>query len=195
MARRTNEFVAEQPGVHHFDGARKLQDKLVENWAGEAAPHTRDLLQLGACKSRFGQILLGQFAQAGLSEKGHVDCGGEGEKSFVRADIRGGLFAADMLLARREGENEAAATFGIEGLARETARELANKFIARGDHSDEGPAITWSHAQALTFHGDDIGFGRRLHDPSETASVIPSTRRAPPAWANSASCGTSSSMP
>ena len=130
----------------------------------EAAAHTGNFLQLGARESRFGQILLGQFAQAVLAEKRHVNRCGQREERLVRADIRRGLLAADVLLARRESKNEAAASFCIEGLTREPARELPNKFIARGDHAHVRPAITRRHAKTLTFHGDDVGFGRRLHN-------------------------------
>ena len=93
-----------------------------------------------------------------------MNCGGQREERFVGADIRGGFFAADVLLARGERENESAAAFGVEGLAGEAAGKLADEFVARGDHADVRTAVTGRYAEALTFHRHDIGFGGRLHD-------------------------------
>ena len=57
---------------------------------------------------------------------------GEGERAEagVRADVRGRLLAADVLLARREREHEAALALGIDRLADEPAGHLAHEFRA-----------------------------------------------------------------
>src|SRR3546814_4980536 len=48
-----------------------------------------------------------QVAQPRLAEQGHVDREGERAQAAVGADVARGLFAPDMLLARRERQHEA----------------------------------------------------------------------------------------
>ena len=83
---------------------------------------------------------------------------------FVGADVRSGLLAADVLLARGQRQHEAAAPRGVGGLARQAARHLPHEFFARGDHAHIRPAIARRDAKRLAFHGHDVGFRRRPDD-------------------------------
>ena len=68
-----------------------------------------------------------------------------------------------MLLASGERQNESAAAFGIGGLTCKTARHLPDELISRRNNAGEGPAVARCKAEALGFHGNDVGFGRRAH--------------------------------
>ena len=57
------------------------------------------------------------LADAFLADQAKVNRRGEGVQRFVGADVRGRLLAADVLLARGESENEAAAAFGVRRLS------------------------------------------------------------------------------
>src|SRR5277367_7196621 len=91
-----------------------------------------------------------------------MHCRGECAERLVRADIGSGFLATDVLLASGQRQYESAAAFGIGGLARETAGHLPHEFIAGGDDACEWATITWREAEALRFHGDDVGFGGRM---------------------------------
>ena len=69
-----------------------------------------------------------------------------------------------MLLARREGQHEAALAIFVFSLAHQTAGNLPDEFFFGGQHSRVGPTESERHAERLRFHGDNIGFTGRLHD-------------------------------
>src|SRR5437762_2661903 len=69
----------------------------------------------------------------------------------IGADIARGLFAADMLFARRKRQNEAASPLGIYRLTRKSARHLAQEFLTGRKQPDIGPAEIQPVAQRLTF--------------------------------------------
>ena len=68
-----------------------------------------------------------------------MDRCGERAKRLVGANVGGGFLAADMLLARGERQDEAAAAFGVGGLAREAAGHLANKLSREATTPAKGP--------------------------------------------------------
>ena len=55
-----------------------------------------------------GEVLLGELAQALFAVDGEEDGDHQGDERLVGADVGGRLFAADVLLAGGEGEDEAA---------------------------------------------------------------------------------------
>src|SRR3546814_19477784 len=77
-----------------------------------------------------------QVAQPRLAEQGHVDREGERAQAAVGADVARGLFAPDMLLARRERQHEATLAVGIDGLAAQPPRHLANLFLLAPEQPD-----------------------------------------------------------
>src|SRR3546814_20199582 len=80
-----------------------------------------------------------QVAQPRLAEQGHVDREGERAQAAVGADVARGLFAPDMLLARRERQPEATLAVGIDGLAAQPPRQLANIFLLAPKQPDNHP--------------------------------------------------------
>src|SRR5438874_8727714 len=145
--------------INDFNGTWKFQCELVEKWSVECPADTGDFGELGERELRLREVLLGHFAQSLFAKKGQVHGGGESAKRLIGADIGGGLFAADMLLAGGESQNKAAAAFGIAGLTGETTGHLPDELVARGDYSDKRSAVTWRQAKTPPFQGDDIGFG------------------------------------
>src|SRR5580698_6363883 len=90
--------------------------------------------------------------------------GGESVKSFVGANVGGGLLAADVLFARSQGEDESTITGGVCGLSGEAAWHLAHEFLARGDYADVRAAVTRWNAEGLAFHGNDVRFCGRANN-------------------------------
>ena len=77
--------------------------------------------------ARFLQAEVGGFAQALRAEEGEVDRGAEGEEALVGADVARGLFAADVLLAGLQREDEAAFAAAVDGLAGDAAGHAADE--------------------------------------------------------------------
>ncbi len=85
-------------------------------------------------------------------------------KRLIGADIRGGLFAPDVLLARGQRQDESAPALRVRRLSRKTPGHLPHEFLARRDHADERAAVTRRQAKALAFHRHDVRFGRWPHE-------------------------------
>src|SRR5690606_27086331 len=96
-----------------------------------------------------------QLAQPRFAEQRHVDAERQRAKPRVGADIARRLFTADMLLARRERQHEAALAIGVDGLAAEAPRHLADIFSLARKEADIGPAELQADADRLTFANDD----------------------------------------
>ena len=99
-----------------------------------------------------------------LAEQGHVDREGQRAQPRVGADVAGRLLAADVLLAGRERQHEAALAVGVDGLARDPARHLADMLFAAGEQADVGAAEVEADADRLAFADHDVGahFAGRL---------------------------------
>ena len=97
-----------------------------------------------------------ELPQALLAKQGQVD--GERERAQHRAgaDVRGRLLAADMLLAGRKRQDEAALAFGVDSFAGEPARHLADMLLAAGEQADIGAAELQPDADRLAFANDDV---------------------------------------
>ena len=86
------------------------------------------------------------------------------DERLVGADVRGRLFAADVLLARGQRQNKAAIPCPVDRLPGEPARHLAHELFLGRDDAAERAAIAERHAERLRLHGDDVGLDRRPHD-------------------------------
>ena len=99
----------------------------------------------------------GQPGQPRLAEQRQVDREGQRAEPGIGADVAGRLLAADVLLARRQGQHPAAPPIGIDGLADEPPRHLPHEFFAGGEQPDIGAAEIERVAEGLAFGGDDVG--------------------------------------
>ena len=92
-----------------------------------------------------------------------VHAGHDGEQHLRGADIRRGLLAADVLLARLQGEPIRRLAFRIDGYADQAAWHRALVRIAAGHEGRMRAAVAERHAEALRVADDDVGapFARR----------------------------------
>ena len=75
-------------------------------------------------------IHLGDMAEAFSALRSHGDGRAEKHRSLIGADIRSGFFAADVLLAGREGEHKAAAAFDVHRFSHNAAGKGALEGVA-----------------------------------------------------------------
>uniref|UniRef100_A0A0N4ZVR4 PE-PGRS family protein n=1 Tax=Parastrongyloides trichosuri TaxID=131310 RepID=A0A0N4ZVR4_PARTI len=151
-------------GLHHLSGVLgQLDRELVE----EARGQDLDAGDGGQGVAR-GQGLLvveqGHLAQASLAQQAHVDGEGQAAEARVGADVRRGLVAADVLLARGQGQDEAATAVGVHGFTAVAAGRLAQQLLAGGEQADVGTAKVQGVADRLAFGCDNVSahFAGRL---------------------------------
>ena len=109
---------------------------------------------------------LGHLAQALRPDGGQVRGGGQGAERLVGADVAGRLLAADVLLARLQGEDVALAALRVAGRAHQPAGHLPHRCHARRHEPDVRPAVRKRDAQRLALGRHDVGAvvaGRRQH--------------------------------
>ena len=82
------------------------------------------------------------------------------QRPRVGADVRGRLLAADVLLARRQRQHEAAVAVGVDGLAAEAAGHLADELLLGRHQADIGAAEVQGVADRLALADDDVGAER-----------------------------------
>ena len=89
-----------------------------------------------------------------------------GEQRLRRADVAGGLFAADVLLARTEREAQRGFAAGIFRHADEASRHLTFKIVSRRDERRMRAAVAHRHAETLCTADGDVRakFARRLDE-------------------------------
>ena len=80
----------------------------------------------------------------------------DGEENLRGADVRRGLLAADVLLARLEREAQTGTALRIFAHADEPARHRALEAVARGEERRVRSAITQRHAEALRVPDHDV---------------------------------------
>src|SRR6266567_6176915 len=95
--------------------------------------------------------------------------GGQLAERLVRANVRSGLFAADVLLARSEREHESALAIGIRSLAGKPPGHLPHVLVPRSNHTGERPAVARWQPETLAFHRDDVRFCGWLDDTQRNA--------------------------
>src|SRR5207247_667821 len=82
-------------------------------------------------------------------EEREVDGHGERAQTLIGADVGGGTLAANVLLARGEGQHVAAAAVRVDRLADQTARHAAHEALARGEEPDARAAVAHGEPEAL----------------------------------------------
>ena len=99
----------------------------------------------------------GRFADAFGAVVNREHRGDDGKQNLRGADIAGGLFAPDMLLAGLHRHAERAVAFRVDGYADDAARHGALVFIARGKEGGMRAAIAHGNAEALGRTDGDVG--------------------------------------
>ena len=94
--------------------------------------------------------------EALAGERREVDRGHERAEGHVGADVGGRLAAADVLLARLQGEHEAALPVAVHRGADETARHPADELLLGREDTEVRPPEAQRHAKPLPFADDDI---------------------------------------
>ena len=148
----------------------------LKNGRVKRSPNAGDLNQLIQSKLRFGKVLHGHLAQAFFPKQCQMHRCSQGAERLIGADVRGGLLAADVLLACGERQHESPAAASVVCLSCKASRHLPHEFLVRRDHPDKRPSVARRKTEALAFQGDDVGLGRRPTRPSETPSVTATTR-------------------
>ena len=80
-----------------------------------------------------------------------------GEERLRRADVRGGLFAADVLLSRLQRHAIGALAARIDRHPDDPARRLANVAVARRQERRVWPAVSKRHPEPLRVADDGVG--------------------------------------
>ena len=149
---------AECAGEQLIDAALAIaDDELFERRAVECQFEAVVFAELLGGVSRLLQAEVGGFFQALRAEQGEVDRGAEGEQALVRADVARGLFAADVLLAGLQREDEAAFAAAVDGFAGDAARHAADELFAAGHDAEVRAAILHRRAERLAFGDGDVG--------------------------------------
>ena len=100
---------------------------------------------------------LGDLAQAVWPHVREVDRGRQGAQGVIGADVGGRLLTTDVLLARRQGQDEAPTTMRVMGGAHQSAWQLAHQLLPAGDETDVRTAEARSHAELLALTDGDVG--------------------------------------
>src|SRR5262249_9277246 len=82
----------------------RLDDEFVEAWRA-LEEEFAFLREFAGSVSGLRQVLGGEFSQPFAAVDGHVDRGHSGDQRLVGTDVRGGLLAANVLLASGKGEH------------------------------------------------------------------------------------------
>ena len=133
-------------------------DELLEHRAGRtpASSRPRGGEPLGGVAGLL-QAQLGHRPHALRAHRRQVDRRPQGQQPLVRADVAGGLLAADVLLAGLQGQDPAALAAAIDGLADQPAGHAADELLAAGQDAQVRPAEGHRVAQRLAFGHDDVG--------------------------------------
>src|SRR5258708_33834065 len=84
---------------------------------------------------RLRKILFGQLLQPNFAVNVHEDVDHQRDQCLVGANVRGRLFAANVLLAVGQSEYKTALATPVGGWSDEAAGNLAAEFFARANHS------------------------------------------------------------
>src|SRR5256886_4811563 len=148
----------------------------------QAEDGIRDLTVTGVqtCALPISRVRGGRGARQSLrTHQRHIDGGRRHQQSLVGTDVGSRLGAADMLLARLQGECEAGVPGGIEGAPDDAPGHLPHVLHARRHEAEVRPAGAQRHAERLTFPDRDIraagtplpgGFERSEEHTSELQS-------------------------
>ena len=99
---------------------------------------------------------LGQLDDPALAQPAQVDHAGERVQRLRGADVRGGLLAADVLLARLQGEHEPALAVDVLGLAGDPPRHPAHQRLGGGEEAERRAAEVEPVAERLALADRDV---------------------------------------
>src|SRR5439155_1006892 len=86
-----------------------------------------------------------------------VHAGGHGQQHLRRADVAGGLLAADVLLARLQRHAQPETAGGIPRDADDPSRQVALEPVARREEGGVRAAVAEGDAEALRIADGDVG--------------------------------------
>ena len=89
-------------------------------------------------------------------EPAQVDDSGQGVERLSSADVRGGLLAADVLLAGLQREHEAALAVEVRGLAGDAPGHPADQRLGRREEPERGAAEVEPVPKALTLADGEV---------------------------------------
>src|SRR5207248_10351793 len=161
-------FVAEQPrvdGVWIFAGP---DDEFVEPWH-RGKQNRRVFAELLRGIGGLSQILARKLLQPDFAVDGHANVCHHCDACLIGADVRGRLFATNVLLAGGKREYKTALAVSVGGLTNETSRHLPHVGFTCGDNAAIWTAESERHTERLCFHGDDVCGTRRLDDPERNS--------------------------
>ncbi len=127
---------------------------------------------------------LSQLHEAPATKPGEIDDARERVERLRGADVGGGLLAADVLLARLQGEHEAATAVDITRLPRDAPGHTAQVGLAGGEEAERGAAEVEAVAKRLALpHGDvDAALAGRGEDAEhDRVDLGDRDERSPPA--------------
>ena len=95
-----------------------------------------------------------------------MDHAAEGVQRLGGADVVGRLLAADVLLARLQGEHEAATAVDVGRLAGDPARHAPDLLVGRAEEAEGGAAVVEAVAERLALADGDVdaALARRAQD-------------------------------
>jgi hypothetical protein len=132
---------------HRFVEERRIEHPLD-------ARHGKQFFQQGA---GIGMRFQRDVFQSFRPQQRHVDGGGGHQQTLVGADVGSRLGAADMLLARLQGQRKTGLTIEIDRAADDAPGHLPHQRLARGHEAEIGAAGRHRHAQRLAVADGDIG--------------------------------------
>ncbi len=151
-------LLVDRAGVLHAHG-QGVEEGLVGQLEAQ-------LLQAGG---QDGGLAVHSARDAGQALRAVVDrvhAGHHGQQHLRGADVRGRLFAADVLLAGLQRQAVGRIALGVDGDADQAARHAALELVAGGEVAGVRAAETERHAEALAVADHDVGapFARRGQD-------------------------------
>ncbi len=140
----------------HFGRPRDADGELVEIRPGmkpRCAGRGQGALELGGAGGAQG----GHVAQPMRPDRGQVDGCGQGAQGLVRADVAGGLLAADVLLAGPQGHDEGAPAVDVGRHADQAAGDLPDERLATGEDAQVRTAVRERDPERLPLPAGDVG--------------------------------------
>src|SRR6516162_4664206 len=117
-----------------------------------------------------------------------MDRKSKGAEPRIGADVAGSFLSPDVLLARRQSQHPTAPAIGVDGLADEPPRHLADEFVAAREQAEMRSAKIERIAERLTLRSDNVsshiagGDDRterqdlRHHDDQQSTGVVAGSR-------------------
>src|SRR5437867_726740 len=161
-------FIVHEPGAragalpgearqHALGRLRRLARELLEERRQEAQRDARHLRLPRSCVVGLRRRQLADFHQPPAPERRQIDRRHQRAQRDVAADVRRRLGAADVLLARLQGQNEATFAVVVDGGADEPPGHAPDQLVLRGEDAEVRASEVQGHAEPLPFAHDDVG--------------------------------------